>query len=122
MKDLQDAVPRLIQELRDEKGPETRKHVLSDGSTYESSFTTYCDRPKIFRINGMPADCEQFGTSEDIGDIDDAPDYGCANRQFVRSAPERATLLRYSITVKEYGEICDILSEVMGVGCCAECE
>jgi len=75
---------------------------------------------ETFTINGQDADSSDFGSTVDM-DPENAPDYGCGNRIFVPQMPTEEVLEKYSITLKEYAEICEKLKDMLAVGECGWC-
>lgn len=73
-----------------------------------------------FTINGIDADKNDFGTSYDA-DSDNAEEYGCGNHIFESKNPTQKVLDKYGISVEEYSEICDELTEKLHVGSCGWC-
>ena len=93
-------------------------------------------RLEKFTINGIKADQDDFGYTEDMveyddeielneTDYDDIDRYGCRNRQFFKNnltEDELQTLLnKYSITKEDYDYICEKLKDELYVGCCGWC-
>lgn len=76
---------------------------------------------KVFRINGIEARYEDFGDKQDI-DWMNAPDYCCANMQFIPCKPTEEILNKYGITVDEYTEVCNKLKDGLSFGSCGWCE
>lgn len=82
----------------------------------------YCGWLKVFRINDIDADIEDFGECYD-DDKYSAPDYGCGNMRFHQyDEPSVETLNKYNINITEWEEICDKLDTKLYVGRCADCE
>ena len=84
---------------------------------------TYSSLPcscEFFTINGLDAIIDDFGSVEDLRP-DIAEPYGCGDRQFVPKMPTDEVLKKYSINLKDYSDICDILSEKLAVGGCGWC-
>jgi len=75
---------------------------------------------EVFTINGIDADENDFGSTHDM-DPDSAEEYGCGDRQFVPDMPTDEVLKKYSITLKEYKEICCELQNCLNVGSCGWC-
>ena len=79
---------------------------------------------RVFTINGIDADYEDFGTKGDRAPIvsDDPWDsYCCGNMRFEekRSTPE--VLKKYNITQEEYHKVCDELGSKLSFGSCGWC-
>lgn len=82
----------------------------------------YCSNFRVFRINDIDADVDDFGISED-SEPWNAPEYGCGNRQFhPYDDPSENVLEKYHITYYEWTNICDILCRELDWGRCALCE
>jgi hypothetical protein len=81
--------------------------------------TSLCYTP-TFVVNGIDADCEDFGEKYDR-DTENAEDYGCGDMQFtgIEATPE--TLNKYSITKEEYSEIVNKLEDGLSFGRCGCC-
>lgn len=75
---------------------------------------------KIFEINGIEADYEDFGEKRDL-DPKNRPYYGCGNMAFVPKDPTEEILNKYNISVYDYDEICDKLETHLSFGRCAWC-
>jgi hypothetical protein len=75
---------------------------------------------KVFRVNGVPADKEDFGEQSDRRRGTAEP-YCCGDMEFTRIDPTPAVLEKYGITEVEYGEICDKLEEGLSFGSCGLC-
>ena len=78
-----------------------------------------CYTPE-FSINGVDADCEDFGEKYDRSP-ETAEDYACGNMQFTRIPPTTEVLARYNITEKEYDEIAEKLEAGLSFGSCGWC-
>ena len=75
----------------------------------------------MFKINGINASEDDFGYTADL-DCENAPEYGCGNKQFVRNdSCDDEVLKKYGITEAEYYQICDILESELDVGPCGWC-
>ena len=82
----------------------------------------HCQWLKVFRINGIDANINDFGKCYD-DEREWAPDYGCGNMCFHQyDEPSVETLNKYSINIAEWKEICDKLNTELYVGRCADCE
>lgn len=75
---------------------------------------------KIFRINGIEADTDDFGEKYD-DDPSDAPEYGCGNMQFHPYSPDPQVMKKYHINTQEWDEICDKLADGLSFGYCGWC-
>lgn len=75
---------------------------------------------EIFVINNVDADVDDFGSVDDLN-TDEAEDYGCGDMQFVPKMPTDEVLAKYSINLKDYSEICKMLSKELSVGSCGWC-
>ena len=75
---------------------------------------------KTFTVNGKIANTEDFGTTEDTSP-DEAPDYGCGNRQFIPYPVRNEILEKYEITEEEYIGIVEELVEKLSFGECDLC-
>lgn len=73
-----------------------------------------------FEINGIPADYDEFGEKYDHNPGEAEP-YACADMRFDRRPAASEVLKKYSITEREYEEICDKLTELLSFGCCGWC-
>lgn len=83
------------------------------------AYSALCEL-KIFTINGVEADYEDFGTKEDRSP-ETAWEYGCANMKFIPNLPTDEVLKKYGITADEYAEICDYLDRELSFGSCCLC-
>ena len=82
----------------------------------------YCTCLKVFRINSIEADIEDFGKCYD-DDVYSAPDFGCGNMRFHRyDEPPSGVLDKYNINIIEWETICDQLDNKLYMGRCALCE
>ena len=75
---------------------------------------------KVFEINGIKAEHEDFGWKGDL-DRANAEPYGCGDMTFVPKEPNADVLKKYNITVEEYNEICAELALKLSFGCCGWC-
>ena len=86
--------------------------------------TTYDALPcrcEIFTINGVDGDADDFGSVWDI-DPEIAEPYGCGDMQFCpNEKSKRGILKKYSITGKQYKEVCSMLEDKLAVGQCGWC-
>lgn len=82
----------------------------------------YCSELRVFRINGIEADTDDFGVSEDR-EPEAAPPYGCGDRKFYTyECPSKEVLKKYHITSSEWEEIGEKLEAMLDWGRCALCE
>ena len=84
----------------------------------------YCASTKLFTINGIPADIDDFGECYD-DNKEAAPEYGCGNMCFHaydEPSLEPNVLDRYHISYSEWEKICDILTNKLQWGRCNLCE
>ena len=72
-----------------------------------------------FKINGINAYYEDFGTKEDTRPQEAEP-YGCGNMQFIPKAADADVLEKYGIDEQEYITICDAL-QCLSFGRCGWC-
>jgi hypothetical protein len=75
---------------------------------------------KVFVINGINADSEDFGDHRDDSP-DTAEPYSCGNMCFSRNPSSKKVLKKYGITQEEYDEIADKLAEGLSFGSCGWC-
>ena len=76
---------------------------------------------KTFRINGIDADEDDFGSMEDT-DIENAPEYGCGCKEFIPHDDRISEAMeRYGITADEFYEIQSALESALYVGSCGWC-
>ena len=82
----------------------------------------YCSSFRVFTINGIEADVDDFGESKDWAP-EYAPEYGCGNRAFrAFEHTSKEILDKYHINEREWGQICDMLEAKLDIGRCADCE
>jgi hypothetical protein len=74
----------------------------------------------VFTINGIDADSDDFGNSQDTNPAIAEP-YGCGNSQFMPKLPTDKVLKKYKINLAQYAEICDKLQTALNVGACGWC-
>lgn len=73
--------------------------------------------PKIFTIDGIDADADDFGEVDKISGY-----YCCESRTFVGfEEPPIDTLEKYRITESEFFDICDELKDILCVKGCNRC-
>lgn len=82
-------------------------------------FDCLCE-PKIFKINDVSADYNDFGIKEDTLPVS-AYSYMCENMEFTAKLPTSVVLDKYGITVDEYHDICDRLEAGLSFGRCGWC-
>ncbi|MCQ2210112.1 MAG: hypothetical protein MJZ34_07445 [Paludibacteraceae bacterium] len=83
---------------------------------------------KVFKINGIDADKNDFGYMEDV-DLEHRPDYGCGDYKFIpynfeeedRKYELMSLKSKYGIDECEIYEIQCRLSDEFHVGCCSWC-
>lgn len=75
---------------------------------------------KIFRINGIEADTDDFGEKYDEEPYD-APEFGCGYMQFHPYSPNPQVMKKYHINAQEWYEICDKLANGLSFGYCGWC-
>jgi hypothetical protein len=73
-----------------------------------------------FTINGIDAHYNDFGDSCDVSSHEAEP-YGCGDYRFIPKMPTDEVLEKYSINLKEYAEICNMLECALHVGSCGWC-
>lgn len=76
---------------------------------------------KIFKINNIEADYEDFGEKFDRAQ-NEAEDYGCGNMQFTGNKATQKTLNKYKININEYNKIVETLEEKLSFGSCGLCD
>ena len=82
----------------------------------------YCSDFRVFTINGIEADVDDFGESKDWAP-ENAPEYGCGYRAFRAFEYTSEKILdKYHINVREWEQICDMLEAKLDIGRCAECQ
>lgn len=82
----------------------------------------YCSGLRVFRINDIEANEDDFGVSEDICP-ECAPEYGCGDRRFITYEEPRIEVLeKYHITYSEWETICSKLENMLDWGRCAQCQ
>ena len=80
----------------------------------------YCDM-KIFKINGIDANKDDFGVQTDY-EPEDTLVYCCGNMVFERKQSTKDVLVKYKINEEEYQEICEKLEDGLSFGSCGLCE
>jgi hypothetical protein len=75
---------------------------------------------RIFNINGIDADSEDFGEQGD-DDRENAEQYACANMTFTPKLATDSILKKYKITNDEYNQIAEELSGKLSFGRCGWC-
>lgn len=82
----------------------------------------YCSGLRVFRINHIDADTDDFGMSIDRRP-EIAPEYGCGDRKFYAySRPSTGVLEKYHITSSEWKKIGEKLEDMLDWGCCSLCD
>lgn len=77
---------------------------------------------RVFEINGIKADEEDFGHGCDRDPFNAEP-YCCKDYEFIANRlPKQEILDKYHITKEEYLEICDKLEHELCVGECQWCQ
>lgn len=76
---------------------------------------------KVFKINDIYADHEDFGEQFDR-DPDNAEPYCCEDMEFTRIPSTPEVLNKYGINEEEYNEVCEALEKGLSFGCCGWCE
>lgn len=74
---------------------------------------------RVFKINDIEADYNDFGEKEDINPTAAEP-YGCGDMEFLPKAATQEVLDKYNITTDEYNEICKRL-DCLSFGNCGWC-
>ena len=82
-------------------------------------YTALC-RLEVFTINGIKANYEDFGTKEDRSP-ETAEEYGCGNMRFISFPSTLEVLQKYSITEKDYQDVCEILEDKLSFRECGWC-
>ena len=82
-------------------------------------FSSLCSA-RVFTINGVEADVEDFGEKYDRNP-ENAEDYSCANMQFTRLPAVSSVLKKYSINAEEYNFVAETLENGLSFGCCGLC-
>lgn len=75
---------------------------------------------KVFRINDIEADEDDFGEKYDEN-RSNAPEYGCGNMRFHPYSPDPRVMEKYHINAQEWNEICDKLVDGLSFGRCYWC-
>lgn len=75
---------------------------------------------KEFTINGIDASDSDFGDHFDRNP-EEAEPYCCGNMRFTRIKPDKDVLTKYSITEKEYNQVCNKLEDMLSFGACGLC-
>ena len=82
----------------------------------------YCSSFRVFKINNIDADVDDFGESRDW-EPENAPEYGCGHRAFRAFDDfDEKVLDKYHINVDEWEQICEMLENKLDWGRCALCE
>ena len=72
---------------------------------------------KIFKINGIEAEIEDFGETERSGSCMNST----CSQTFRFKLPTEEVLKKYSISLKDYSEICDRLEDELYIPGCGMC-
>ena len=75
---------------------------------------------ETFIVNGVQADEDDFGSKQDESP-ETAEDYACGDMRFTRKPSTPDVLSKYSITEKEYADVCEKLEDGLSFGCCGLC-
>ncbi len=75
---------------------------------------------KVFRVNGIEADYDDFGDKYDQSP-ETAEDYACGDMTFTPKMPTQEVLDKYKITLEQYTEIADELASKLSFGACGWC-
>lgn len=82
----------------------------------------YCADFRVFTINDIEADVDDFGESKDWAP-ECAPEYGCGHRAFRAFEDTSKEILdKYHINEREWEQICDMLEAKLDMGRCADCQ
>ena len=84
-----------------------------------SFYSTLC-APSTFNVNDISADEDDFGEMYDTNPFKAEP-YGCGDMTFEPKSSTPDILAKYSISQKEYDEICDKLEDGLSFGKCGWC-
>lgn len=82
-------------------------------------FDALCSH-ELFKINDIDAHYSDFGYQYDRAPQEAEP-YGCGDMAFERKSATQSVLDKYKITLDEYNEICDMLTDKMSWGNCGWC-
>lgn len=75
----------------------------------------------LFIINGIDADCYDFGKLKDCAP-DIAPEYGCGDMRFISDEkPQDGVLEKYHISYSEWEQVCQRLEVELHFGYCGLC-
>ncbi len=83
------------------------------------SFASSLCATEEFKINSVDANAYDFGEGVDADEGSEP--YGCGDMEFIVSLPSGEILNKYSITVKEYQEVAEILKNKLSFGLCGMC-
>ena len=82
----------------------------------------YCADFRVFTINDIEADVDDFGESKDWAP-EYAPEYGCGHRTFrAFEYASKEILDKYHINEHEWEQICNMLEVKLDMGRCAYCQ
>ena len=74
---------------------------------------------RVFKINDIEADINDFGEQKDLG-CKDQNEYECGNMKFIPFEPTLSVMEKYDINEAEYYEVCAKL-DWLSFGCCDLC-
>lgn len=83
------------------------------------SYGSLCST-KVFTINGIEAEYEDFGDKYD-SNPDNAEDGGCGEMVFEPNEPTKEILEKYYIDELEYWTIANKLQDMLSFGTCSAC-
>jgi hypothetical protein len=86
----------------------------------ELEFYSHLCETKVFEINGIYADYEDFGEKGDKS-RHLAESHCCANMQFTGKSATSEVLNKYIINVDEYNEVVSKLEDGLSFGSCGYC-
>ena len=84
----------------------------------------YCALPcalKVFTINGINADRDDFGVGRDVDEFNADP-HCCGYWKFTARLATQAVLNKYKVSVNKYNEVAQMLESSLDVGRCGWCE
>lgn len=76
---------------------------------------------KVFTINGINADKDDFGVGRDVDEFNADP-YCCGYWKFTARSATQAVLNKYKISADEYNEVAQMLESTLDVGRCGWCD
>jgi hypothetical protein len=74
-------------------------------------------RPEVFKINGVNAELEDFGSIEK----EQGGWYSCKNIRFQHKLPTTAVLQKYRISLEQYAEVVRELERRLDLHSCSMC-